>query len=165
MLFLNQSTAVTVKIGPFVDETDGKTAETGLTISQADVRLSKNGGDLAQKNDANACTHDEIGLYDCALNTTDTNTLGRLQLFVHESGALPVWHEFTVLAANIYNSLIAASDHLEVDIVSIDEVVDTIYDQVDGALAAYDPPHQRRNGSPYNRGRQLRHRQRPGYCR
>jgi len=40
MLFLKQSTAVTVKIGPFLDDTDGKTAETGLTIAQADVRLS-----------------------------------------------------------------------------------------------------------------------------
>lgn len=44
MLYLEQSTAVTVKIGPFVDETDGFSAEDGLTISQADIRLSKNGG-------------------------------------------------------------------------------------------------------------------------
>ena len=54
MLFLKQSTAVTVKIGPFVDEDDGKTAETGLTISQADVRLTKNGGNMAQKNESSA---------------------------------------------------------------------------------------------------------------
>ena len=48
MLWLKQSTAVTVKIGPFVDEDDGKTAETGLTVSQADVRLSKNGGNMGE---------------------------------------------------------------------------------------------------------------------
>ena len=73
---MKQSTAVTIKLGPFVDDSDGKTAETGLTIAQADVRLSKNGGNFAQKNDSNACTHDESGWYDCALDATDAGTLG-----------------------------------------------------------------------------------------
>lgn len=104
MLTLIQSTAVTVKIGPFVDSGDGVTAETGLTIQKADVRLSKNGGNMAAANadqgvgDAGAA-HDEIGVYDVSLDTTDTNTLGRLQLFVAESGALPVWAEFMVVTA------------------------------------------------------------------
>lgn len=105
MLLLKQSTAVTLKIGPFVDNSDGYTAETGLTISQADVRLSKNGGNMAQKSESSACTHDEIGWYDCLLNSTDTNTLGRLQLMVAESGALPVFHDFQVVTANVYDSL------------------------------------------------------------
>lgn len=103
MLELKQSTSATVKIGPFVDDADGKTAETGLTISQADVRLSKNGGDMAQKGESSSCTHDELGYYDCALNATDTGTLGRLQLMVHESGALPVWHEFAIISAAVYD--------------------------------------------------------------
>jgi hypothetical protein len=119
MLFLKQSTAGTVKIGPFLDSTDGNTAETGLTISQADVRLSKNGGNIAQKNEASACTHDELGLYDCDLDTTDTGTLGRLQLWVHESGALQVWHEFMVVPANVYDSLVGGTDTLEGDIKAI----------------------------------------------
>ncbi|MCK4444174.1 MAG: hypothetical protein KAW09_06500, partial [Thermoplasmata archaeon] len=80
MQWLKQSTAITLKIGPFIDDTDGKTAETGLTIAQADVRLSKNGGNIAQKNEATSCTHDELGVYGCPLDTTDTGTLGRLQL-------------------------------------------------------------------------------------
>lgn len=66
--WLRQNTAATVKMGPFLDETDGKTAETGLTIAQADVRLSKNGGDFAQKNDAAGATHDENGWYDVPLD-------------------------------------------------------------------------------------------------
>ena len=108
MSWLKQSTAITVKIGPFVDETDGKTAETGLTIGQADVRLSKNGGDLTQKSSATACTHDEIGVYDCPLDTTDTGTLGRLDLFVHEAGALPVFATFMIVPANVWDSLFGA---------------------------------------------------------
>ena len=35
MRYLKQSTAVTVKIGPFVDATDGVTAETALGIAAA----------------------------------------------------------------------------------------------------------------------------------
>jgi len=113
MLYLKQSTAVTVKIGPFVDSTDGVTAETGLTISQADVRLSKNGADIAQKTEATSCTHDEIGVYNCPLDATDTGTLGRLQLWVAEAGALPVFHEFMVCPANVWDSLFGA-DALQV---------------------------------------------------
>jgi hypothetical protein len=112
--WLKQSTAISMRIGPFLDETTGKDAETGLTISQADVRLSKAGGDFAQKNEATSCTHDEIGYYICPLNTTDTDTLGLLKLAVHESGALPVWHTFMVLSANVYDSLVAGSDKLTV---------------------------------------------------
>ena len=32
--FLKQSTAVDILLGPFLDDNDGKTAETGLTIEQ-----------------------------------------------------------------------------------------------------------------------------------
>lgn len=113
MMFLKQSTVTTVKLGPFLDDSDGKTAEAGLTISQADVRLSKNGGDYAQKGDANACTHDELGEYNCQLSATDTGTLGRLKLIVAESGALPVWHEYMVVPANVWDSLFGA-DKLQV---------------------------------------------------
>ena len=113
MRYLKQSTAATVKIGPFVDATDGVTAETGLTISQADVRLAKDGGNYAQKNESSASTHDELGEYDCDLDATDTATLGSLVLSVQESGALPVRHEFTVLAANVYDSIVGGGDILD----------------------------------------------------
>ena len=147
MQFLKQSTAITLKIGPFLDETDGKTAETGLTITQAEVRLSKNGGNIAQKNEASSCTHDELGIYGCPINTTDTATLGRLQLFVHESGALPVWHEFMVVPAQAFDSLFGA-DRLHVDVrekgdntmaLTTQEKAD-VNAEADTALSGYDPP-------------------------
>lgn len=116
MQLLKQSTAVTLKIGPFLDSTDGVTAETALTISQADVRLSKNGGDMAQKTEITSCTHDELGVYDCPVDATDTGTLGRLRLDVQESGALPVWHEYLVVPANVYDSLVGGSDTLQADV-------------------------------------------------
>lgn len=115
MQYLKQSTAATLKIGPFLDDADGKTAETGLTIAQADVRLSKNGGDIAQKNESSSCTHDELGIYGCPIDATDTGTLGRLQLWVHASGALPVYHEFMVVTAEAYDTL-CGSNHFTVDL-------------------------------------------------
>lgn len=107
--FLRGNTATTIKLGPFLDATDGNTPETALTISQADVRLSKNSGDIAQKNDATACTHDELGKYDCPLNATDLNTYGRLDVTVAEAGALYVDDFYWVLPEPIYDSFAPAS--------------------------------------------------------
>lgn len=106
-----------MKVGPFLDETDGKTAETALTISQADVRLAKNAGDWAQKNESTTLVHEEAGWYRCLLDTTDTDTVGILMLAIHESGALPVWVEFHVVVANVYDSLFGAgTDKLDVNV-------------------------------------------------
>lgn len=115
MLYLKQSTAATIKLGPFVDDSDGKTAETGLTISQADIRLSKNGGDIAQTNNSAGATHDELGYYNVPLDTTDTNTLGTLKVIVSESGALPVFADFMVITAEAYDTL-CGTDHFTVDL-------------------------------------------------
>ena len=132
MQWLKQSTAANIQLGPFVDEDDGKTAETGLTIAQADIRLSKNGANIAQSNNAAGATHDELGYYVVPLDTTDTNTLGRLLLAVHESGALPVWREFMVLPANEYDSLVLGTDALEVNVTEVEgaDPTDTIRDAV-----------------------------------
>jgi len=108
MKILKKSTTTTVLLGPFVDETDGKTAETGLTISQSDVLLWKEGGTtMAQKNDATACTSRSNGYYTCPLSTTDTDTNGILHITVHKSGALPVKETFYVVHANVFDSLIS----------------------------------------------------------
>ena len=115
-LDLRANTAVDVLIGPFVDSTDGNTEETALTISQADVKLSKNGQTLAQKTDANAAVHDANGMYNCPLDTTDTNTEGNLVLIVHETGALFVRHEFNIMAEAAWDSLYVAKDDGFIDV-------------------------------------------------
>lgn len=112
-IWLKQSTAVDVILGPFVDETDGKTAETGLTLSQADCILIKGAAAAAQKNDATSATHLSNGHYKVPLNATDTGTLGRLRLLVNESGALPVWADYMVAPANVWDSMFGA-DRLQV---------------------------------------------------
>lgn len=116
--WLRQSTAATVVLGVFVDSVDGATAETALTISQADIRLSKNGGAFAQTNNAAGATHMEAGDFGIPLDTTDTNTLGRLRVRVSESGALPVWADFMVVPANVWDSFFGA-DRLQVDVLEL----------------------------------------------
>lgn len=136
--WLKQSTSITIKFGPFLDDTDGKTEETGLTISQADIRLSKNGGNIAQSNNAAGAPHDELGYYDVPLDTTDTNTLGTLKVMVHESGALPVWQEFMVVPTNVWDSMFGA-DALQVDVTQLAGVTQSLTDLKDFADAGYDP--------------------------
>lgn len=113
--WLRVSTAVDIKVGPFLDQTDGSTVESALTITQPDIRLAKNGGAWAQKSAAQTLTHEENGWYEVSLSTTDTDTLGILIVAIHESGALPVWREFNVVPANIYDSLFS-TDLLQVDL-------------------------------------------------
>ena len=146
-MFLKQSTASQeVVIGPFLDEDDGKTAETGLTISNTDIRLSKAGANIVAKNSGGG-THDEIGFYQITLDATDTNTVGELLIAVHESGALPVFKYCYVLEEAIYDALFAASasafdSNARVDVVSIEgsDATDQINAACDTALADYDAP-------------------------
>jgi len=117
MSLLKQSTAITLRFGPFLDSTDGDTEETALTIAQADVRLSKAGAAFAQKTDATAGTHDEKGWYSIPLDVTDTGTLGILRVSIHVAGALAVFEEFMVVPANMYDSNVLGTDLLDVTVV------------------------------------------------
>ena len=147
-MIIKQSTAYTFRLGPFLDETDGKTAETGLTISQADVRLSKAGGNFAQKNESSSSSHDEIGFYICVLDTTDTNTCGELLVAVHESGALPVFKTLQVVEEHIYAALFAASAaafdaNQRVDVAKIEgsDATDQINAACDASIVTYNLDH------------------------
>ncbi len=114
MIFLRQSTASQeVLLGPFVDATDGNTAETGLTIANTDIKLHKAGATtLANKNSGGA-THISAGNYYAVFDATDTDTLGSGTIVVQVSGALAFSRAFTVLPANVFDSLIAGSDLLD----------------------------------------------------
>lgn len=111
---LKQSTASQeIPLGYFVNSTDGNTEETGLTIANTDIKLWKNGAtSLANKNSGGA-THMSNGIYYAVLDSTDTNTLGPLVVYVHVAGALPVRVECEVLPANVYEAMVAGSEWLE----------------------------------------------------
>ena len=136
--WIKQSTAHTFQMGPFLDDTDGKTAEAALTIAAADVFVSKHGAAFAAKNDATAMTGtgDARGYYDCVLNTTDTGTVGSLKVCVHVAGALPVWSTFMVLPANSWDSLVGGTDNLQVHAAEITAGLITAAAIADGAIDA-----------------------------
>lgn len=110
MRFLRQSTACTIPVGPLVDATDGATLETGLTISQADIILSKNGGAVAQKAESSNSAHSASGIYLAALNATDTGTIGRLVIACIDTAARPWREEYFVLPPDLYDLMTAANN-------------------------------------------------------
>ena len=108
---LKQSTASQeIPLGHFVDDADGKTPETGLTIANTDIKLWKSGATtLANKNSGGA-THISGGIYYAVLDATDTDTVGPLVAFVLVSGALPVRVECMVLPAATYDAQIGGEE-------------------------------------------------------
>jgi len=125
-MWLKQSTVVTIKFGPGLDKTDGVTPETGLATAMDNattgIRVSKNGGNMADRNSATAPTHDEVGYYNVELSTTDTNTLGVLRImFNGDTVNIPIWQDFMVLEASAYDALFAAAGtgHIECDAVQV----------------------------------------------
>lgn len=103
-----------VPLGPFVDSTDGNTAETGLTIANTDIKLQKSGGTTQVDKNSGGATHIATGDYYAVLDATDTDTVGPMRVKVHVSGALPVWLDCCVYPQQVYDSLFVGSDILDV---------------------------------------------------
>ena len=129
--YLKKDTQVTVTLGPFLDDDDALTEKTGLTILDTTVFLSKNGAAKANPNDTNDCTEDANGVYTKQLSATDTNTLGLLSIYVHETDALYVRHDYQVITANWWDTM-NSTDQLDVNVTNIEgsDPTDQIRDAV-----------------------------------
>ncbi len=120
MKLLKQSTARYILLGPFVDATDGVTEETGLAGSMT-VYVSKDGAAQAARNSATSITYDARGYYRVHLDATDTATLGVLRVLVHDSAThLPVWADFMVVPAMIYDTFVSGTDYMDSQVKAID---------------------------------------------
>jgi hypothetical protein len=140
-MYLRQSTAgQEIQLGKFVDETDGITAETGLTIINTDIKLFKEGATSQANKNSGGATHMANGYYYTVLDATDSNTVGNLEVTVDVSGALPVRREYVVLPASMYDGLVAGTEFMPVDaykpIFSISGGVITVK-KPDGTTTAY----------------------------
>ena len=117
MVYLKADTAATVRVGPFVDATDGVTPETGVTLSgaaQAELLKEGNGATVDISGATWAAITGVGGWYDLSLTTSHTDTLGGLTIIVQdESVCLPVFVRCVVLQANVYDSLVAGVEYLE----------------------------------------------------
>lgn len=104
MWFLRQSTASQeVMLGPFLDSTDGNTAETALSIANTDIKLFVTGATSEASKNSGGATHIAAGRYYTVLDATDTATIGPMRVSCHVAGALAVWLDCCVLAANVYD--------------------------------------------------------------
>ena len=101
--YLKQSTATQSRsLGPFLDDTDFKTAETALTINNTDIKLVKNGAASVNKNSGGG-THRINGNYSVTFDATDTDTVGELEVSVVVAGALIVFDKWFVLEETVYD--------------------------------------------------------------
>lgn len=116
--WLKQSTATTVIAGPAVDKGDAVTPETGLAVGTVDaIGVFKHEATaLTDIAGTTTLTHRSDGYYTVGFTTGDTGTLGRLRLVIRDDDVcLPVWEDFEVLPAQVYDSLVG-SDRLQVDL-------------------------------------------------
>ena len=113
MQFLKQSTAIDVRVGPFVDSTDGVTPETTVALGTADqAEALKNNGAATVSIASNtwAAVTGADGWYDLTLSTTDTNTVGLLDIVVQDSSlCLPVFARFMVVEEAIFDALFGSA--------------------------------------------------------
>lgn len=105
----------TIQLGKFVDETDGRSAETGLTIAASDIKLFKHNSTSQVNKNSGGATHIANGYYYATLDATDTDTVGRLEVTVDVAGVLPVKREFVVLPTEVFDSIITGEYFLPVD--------------------------------------------------
>src|SRR5574343_2017990 len=101
---LRQSTAVTIIVGPILDSTGA--AKTDEVV--ANIRLSKN-GTVAAPNASATLTHDHAGKYKLVLTTSDTDTLGCLQVSLTSGTNDMAVHDFNVATQAAWDALYAAS--------------------------------------------------------
>ncbi len=138
MIWLKQSTSAVISFGPFVDKTDGVVLETGLAGTGANqtentstgIRISKNGGAFAARHaTAATSTYDAFGNYLVTLDGTDTNTCGVLRMqFADAATFVPVWADFLVVPAMIYDSVIGGTDRLDTNVTHVGDTSQTARD-------------------------------------
>jgi len=121
-MWLRQSTASQeIKLGPFLDSLDFNSQETGLTIANTDIKLTKGGATTEVDKNSGGATHVAGGRYSAVLDATDTDTLGIIEVDVHVAGALAVHRRYMILPAVIYDSLVLGTDNLPANILEISD--------------------------------------------
>lgn len=119
---LRQNTQIKIKIGPAVDANDGVTPETGLALGAADqAELLKHDG--AATVDISGRTFAAItgcdGWYNLTLTTSDTDTLGQMDVVIQDSSLMvPIFRPYMVVTQQYWDSKYG-TDKLQVDTVEI----------------------------------------------
>ena len=147
MRFLRTNTAVRLTVGPFLDKTDGITPETALTATNEKLTfmvddsnvptlvIDANATASAGNNDMVHVTGDDAGFYDLELTAAQTNYLGRAMLAItYATDHCPVFHEFMILPAMMYDSLVLGTDRLDTNVTHVNDVAASSVTTVNAVL-------------------------------
>jgi hypothetical protein len=146
MRYLRQNTAVVISVGPFIDHADGLTPLDALTETDVDGVISYDDDDgsvgahfsftcSASLGDNDLVAVGHGGRWLLELTQAQTNYTGRMTLDLYDPAqTCPVFHEFTVLAANVYDSLFTGAgptaDLLDVNTTQVSGTVQTAGDVI-----------------------------------
>lgn len=132
MRYLRTNTAVRLTVGPFLDKTDGITPETSLSTSDCHVTLMVDDANVPTlvvdadatasggNNDMVHVTNDDAGFYDLELTAANLNYLGRAILAITNVAVhCPVFHEFMILPAMVYDSFVLGTDVMQADVTQL----------------------------------------------
>lgn len=141
MRFLRTNTAIRLTVGPFFDKTDGVTPETALTVTSCKLTLMVDDANVPTlvldaaptasggANDMVHVTGDDAGFYDLELAAANVNYLGRAMLAITDAAThVPVFHEFMILPAMIYDSLVLGTDRLDTNVTHVADTAQTAGD-------------------------------------
>ena len=135
MQYLRKNTAVIVSVGPFLDKGDGVTLETALTITNEKITViaetddgsaptlvldNVTGATSGTDNDLNYITNNDAGMMQLELTAANTNRVGRLRIVITDAANhCPVFHEYEILPAEIYDAMIAGTSLQKIDVDTI----------------------------------------------
>lgn len=151
MVFAEQSVATNFLLGPFLDSTDGVTAETALDVTTMTCMLFKGVTasflTLSTSAGVNDCVHTTGGYFNLELAGSNLSAIGRNRVAISVAGALPVWQDIEVEIANYFQAR-HGMDRLQVDtrelgdstLALTTQMQTDAQDKASSALAAYDPP-------------------------
>lgn len=112
MLILKQSTAIDIRMGPFVDATDGVTPETGITLGAADQAevLKADGAATVTMAGTFAAVTGADGWYDYTVASGDVDTVGETVFVVQDASVcLPIYVRAYVVEEAVYAAVYAAA--------------------------------------------------------
>lgn len=118
---LRKDTATHVLVGPFLDKNDGVTAKTALTFADISSALVVKGVtpttlSLTTSGGTNDFIHVADGYYDLELAASNVDTAGIMRVALrNDTIFLPVWNHFEVIPQQVYDSLVAGTDLLDVN--------------------------------------------------
>lgn len=129
----NESTAARRRVFfNLVDGTDNKTAETGLTLSGSEIKVSKNGATAANMAGTAAEVSSMGGLYYYTLDATEVDTLGTVVLYINKSGCNAVHVPIQVIAADVYDAAALGLTNLANAVPSTSSIATGVLDAANG---------------------------------